>query len=98
MSLESATEAVQQKVAASDTPLGSTVKFAFDEGVILIDGAAQPMTVSNEDQDADCTIRMSLEDFREMVDGNLDPTMAYMTGKLKVEGDMGVAMKLSSVI
>lgn len=98
MSLESATEAVQKKVASSDKSLGSTIKFAFDEGVIFVDGSAEPMTVSNEDRDADCTIRMSLGDFEDMVAGETDPTMAYMTGKLKVEGDMGVAMKLSSVI
>lgn len=98
MSLDSATTAVKKNVDASDGSLGATVKFAFDEGVIYIDGNAQPMTVSNEDQDADCIIRMSLDDFQEMVAGELDPTMAYMTGKLKIEGDMGVAMKLSSVL
>jgi len=98
MSLETVTTAVKDKVATSDKSLESTVKFAFDEGVIYIDGKAQPMTVSNDDVDADCTIRMSLDDFRDMVDGELDPTMAYMTGKLKIEGDMGVAMKLSSVL
>ncbi len=98
MSLETVTAAVENKVATSENSLGSTVKFAFDEGVIYIDGKSQPMSVSNDDVDADCTIRMSLEDFRDMVDGELDPTMAYMTGKLKIEGDMSVAMKLSSVL
>lgn len=98
MSLDAATAAVKKKVSAADSPLGATVKFALDEGVIFVDGTAQPMTVSNEDKDADCTIRMSTDDFQEMVGGDLDATMAYMTGKLKVEGDMGVAMKLSSVL
>jgi putative sterol carrier protein len=33
-----------------------------------------------------------------MAQGDLDPTVAFMSGKLKVEGDMGVAMKLGSVL
>jgi putative sterol carrier protein len=54
--------------------------------------------VSNENKDADCTISMSLENFLQLIEGELDPTTAYMFGKLKVEGSMGVAMKLSKVI
>jgi putative sterol carrier protein len=40
---------------------------------------------------------MSLANFEKMLGGDLDPTTAFMMGKLKVEGDMSIAMKLSSV-
>ena len=41
---------------------------------------------------------MTLEDFMSMVNGELDGTTAFMMGKLKVAGDMGIAMKLQSVL
>lgn len=96
MSLETSTEAVRQKVATA-SGFDHTVKFDFgDDGKIFIDGNNN--AVSNDDSDADCTIGMTLEDFEKMIGGDLDPTSAFMMGKLKVSGDMGVAMKLSSVI
>jgi putative sterol carrier protein len=97
MNLQEATEAVKAKVGV-DSGLGATVKFAVEEGVIYVDGKTIPNVVSNEDKEADCTIRVSLENFSKMVNGDLDATLAFMTGRLKVEGNMGVAMKLSSVL
>jgi putative sterol carrier protein len=47
--------------------------------------------------DPDCTITSSQENFERIVDGDLNPTSAYMTGKLKVKGDMGAAMKLQKL-
>ena len=41
---------------------------------------------------------ISLADFMEMADGKLDGTMAFMSGKLKIQGDMGVAMKLGPLL
>ncbi|PTX54994.1 SCP-2 sterol transfer family protein [Melghirimyces profundicolus] len=48
--------------------------------------------------EADCTIQMDSEDFKEMLLGNLNATAAFMSGKLRVKGDMGKAMKLQSVL
>jgi putative sterol carrier protein len=97
MNLQEATEAVKAKVG-TDSGLGATVKFALEEGSIYVDAKKVPNVVSNEDKDADCTIRLTLETFSKMLQGDLDATLAYMTGRLKVEGNMGVAMKLSSVL
>ena len=44
------------------------------------------------------TITMAASDFLDLVDGKLDGTMAFMSGKLKVKGDMGLAMKLQNVL
>jgi putative sterol carrier protein len=76
---------------------GKTVKLDFgDEGVILLDGAAQQ--VSENDASADTTIRTSWEDWQKMAAGELDGMTAFMTGKLKIEGDMSNAMQLQGVL
>ncbi|MFT3723016.1 MAG: SCP2 sterol-binding domain-containing protein [Hyphomonadaceae bacterium] len=72
------------------------VKFDFGSvGKLFIDGAAGK--ASNEDGAADATITVAFDDFLKLAQGALDPTMAFMQGKLKVAGDMGVAMKLQSL-
>ena len=98
MSLADLTNKIKEKVG-TNSGLDATVKFDLGgDGVIYVDGKSSPNSVSNEDKDADCTISMSLENFLKLIEGELDPTTAYMFGKLKVEGSMGVAMKLSKVI
>mgnify|MGYP001163521006 FL=1 len=86
-------------IAGKDTGLGATVKFNFEgAGCIFLDGKTNPNTVSSDDQDADCTLTMSLETFEKMSSGELDGTSAFMQGQLKVDGDMSIAMKLSTVM
>lgn len=98
MSLESATNTIKGRVG-DDAGLGATLKFdCGDDGVIVINGRAKPNTVSNDNGDADCTVGLSLGDLEAMLAGDLAPTTAFMTGKLRVEGDMGVAMKLQSLM
>ncbi|MCB9701824.1 MAG: SCP2 sterol-binding domain-containing protein [Myxococcales bacterium] len=88
------TQAVAEKVG-EDSGLGSTLKFAFNEGGFLfIDGKSTPNRVHNDDEAAQCTVKVSLDDFGKLMDRQLDPMTAFMGGKLKIEGDMGVAMKL----
>ena len=92
--LEEITDRFKTAVGA-DSGLGKSVKFDLKgAGVILIDGGR----VSNEDTPADCTIQVSKDDFEALAKGTLDPTMAFMQGKLKVNGDMGVAMKLQPLL
>lgn len=98
MSLESATESVRTKVG-DNSGLGATVKFDMgDEGAIFVDGASSPNTVTNENKDADCTVSCSLDTMEALISGDLNATAAFMQGKIKVAGDMGVAMRLSSVL
>jgi putative sterol carrier protein len=61
----------------------------LDDGKVTVteDGHAEP----------DCTIETSEETFEKLVSGEQNPTTAYMTGKLKVKGDMGAAMKLQKL-
>ena len=97
MTLQEITAKMKEN-AAKKSSFGNTVKFATDQGVIYVDGNANPPVVSNDDKGADCTIKMDFGDFAELVGGKLDGMTAFMTGKLKIEGDMGVAMKLQSIL
>lgn len=98
MSIESVTNTLKERVGA-DAGLGATLKFdCGSDGVIFIDGRSKPNTVSNENRDADCTVGVALDDLTAMMAGDLAPTTAFMSGKLRVEGDMGVAMKLQSLM
>lgn len=76
---------------------GKTVKLDFgDEGLILLDGAGEQ--VSESDGPADTTIKTSWDDWQKMAAGELDGMTAFMTGKLKIEGDMSNAMQLQGVL
>jgi len=93
MSLNELTEAVRERMG--DGGLSGSLKFDLGEvGVIRVDGTA----IDNADVDVDCTIRVSEEDFRGIMEGSQDPQAAFMMGKLKVEGDLGVAMQLATAI
>jgi putative sterol carrier protein len=65
-----------------------TWKVSVDDGKI---------TVTEGGEEADAVISTSEETFEKIVSGDQNPTSAYMTGKLKVKGDMGAAMKLQKL-
>ena len=76
---------------------GKTVKLDFgDEGTILMDGKNDSVTEGAGE--ADTTIKISWDDWQAMAAGQLDGMTAFMTGKLKVEGDMSNAMQLQGVL
>ncbi|MEE9371806.1 MAG: SCP2 sterol-binding domain-containing protein [Saprospiraceae bacterium] len=79
-------------------PIGGIVKFAIDDKVVLIDGKGSENTLSFEDGEADCTITTSMETLMKMKNGDVNPMMAVMSGKVKISGDMGLAMKLQGMM
>ena len=98
MNLEACTEAIRTKVG-TDSGLDATLKFdCGEDGVICIDAKSAPNTVSNINLDTDCTVGITLENLNAMLAGDLEPATGFMMGKLKVTGDMGVAMRLQRVI
>lgn len=97
MDLQSATSAFRGKVG-DDSGLGATLKFdCGSDGVIVIDGSSSPNTVDNNDRATDCTIALSMDTLGELMSGELNPMNAFMTGKIQVTGDMGVALKLQKI-
>ncbi|WP_116131449.1 SCP2 sterol-binding domain-containing protein [Tropicimonas sp. IMCC34043] len=78
-----------------DGKIDGTAKFVIPgEGTIMIDGAG----VRAGDDEADVVLTADADTFRSILDGDLNPTAAFMMGKLTVEGDMGMAMQLGSVL
>ena len=84
----------------ANSGLGGILKFDFGaDGSVLIDGKSTPNSVADGDgKSADCTISVSLSDFEKMAKGELDGTSAFMQGKLRVAGDMGLAMKVGPIL
>ncbi len=79
---------------------GMNNSYLFDidgEGQWLVKVADGKLTVNEGGGDADATISTTAETFDKIVAGEQNPTTAYMTGKLKIKGDMGAAMKLQKL-
>ena len=79
---------------------GMKNSYLFDiegAGTWKVDVQDGNVSVSEGAQDADVTITTSEETFEKITSGEQNATSAYMTGKLKVKGDMGAAMKLQKL-
>lgn len=91
--LEKAAAELNSKLAGAD--FDGTAKFAIaDEGSIVMDDTGARVS----DDDADVTLSADADTFRSILEGDMNPTSAFMSGKLAVDGDMGMAMKLAAVL
>lgn len=98
MEMPAITEALRSKFG-SGASLGATLMFdCGDDGVVVIDGRADPLTVANARIEADCTVTISRQNLVALMSGELDPMMGFMTGQFRVAGDMGVALKLQQLV
>ncbi len=98
MSLETAEEQIRRKMAAA-RGLKAKVKFDFGaQGRVFVDTTQNPPLLSREDLPADTTLICTLETFQKILAGTQDPNIAFMTGKLKIKGSMGLAMKLNGIL
>ncbi len=82
-------------------PAGVAARYVFaidGAGTWTVDVGDGNVAVSEGDHGGDCTISATEETFRRIVDGRQSPFTAYMTGKLKVKGDVGAAMKLKELL
>lgn len=87
-----------QEKAKTAPALGKTLKFDFGDDKMYVDGSGDTNVISADDNEADCLVIVSLDDFKKMATGDLNPMTAVMTGKMKIKGDMSVAMKLQSLL
>lgn len=84
--------------AAKAPAIGATIKFVLDGNPIFVDGTGDSNKITAEDKEADCTITTSVDTLLKIKSGDINPMMAAMTGKIKISGNMGLAMKLQSLI
>ena len=92
-------ETLESRVDPAKTA-GMNNSYLFDiegAGKWKVDVADGKVTVIEGGEDADAVISTSDETFEKIASGEQNPTSAYMTGKLKVKGDMGAAMKLQKL-
>ena len=92
-------EGLENRADPSKTA-GMNNSYVFDvegAGTWRVDVRDGAVSVTEGGGDADATISASEENFTKMTAGELNPTTAYMTGKLKIKGDMGAAMKLQKL-
>ena len=93
-------EVIDQAVAALNEKLSAgafdgTAKFVIEnEGAIMLDGDG----ARSGDDEAEVTMTADADTFREILDGSLNPTAAFMSGRLKIDGDMGAAMRLAPAL
>ncbi len=91
---------IEQAVSALNEKLGAdgfagTAKFVIeDEGAIMLD----PDGARAGDEEAEVTMTADADTFRDILEGNLNPTSAFMSGRLKIDGDMGAAMRLAPAL
>lgn len=98
MDLQACTEAIRAKVGV-DSGLKATLKFdCGSDGAVYVNALVNPNTVSNENLEAGCTVAISVENLAALLSGELNAVTGFMSGKLKVSGDMGVAMRLQNVV
>jgi putative sterol carrier protein len=91
--VDAAVKALNEKLGGGG--IDGSVKFVIeDEGAVRIDEDG----AKADDGDADCVLTADADTFRGILDGDVNPTAAFMSGRLKVDGDMGLAMKLGSVL
>jgi putative sterol carrier protein len=91
--IEKAVAAINEKLAGDG--FDGSIKIEIeDEGAMIIDENG----ASASDADADCTMTSDAETFEGILTGEVNATSAFMSGKLTVDGDMSVAMKLGSVL
>jgi putative sterol carrier protein len=98
MTLEETAEVLRQH-ASGKPAIGARVKIDLGAaGQLVVDGTGANNVILTEDGPAGCTLIMSAADFGALLDGSLSPMPAYMSGRMKITGDMGLAMRLAQLI
>jgi putative sterol carrier protein len=98
MTLEELTIKIQNLAMEHGGKIKATVKFVFEDGsVIYLNDTVSPAQVNNDNESAQCIVKISSENFDKLLNGEMNSMGAYMMGKMKIDGDMTIAMKLASM-
>lgn len=92
-------EATMRAKLGGAAPLDATILFDLGaDGMIYVDGNANPPTIAEKGASPNTTITVSATDLRDMLAGDLNPMEAFTLGTFQISGDMGPAMRLSSLL
>ena len=95
--MSEALDFVKQNAEGKDlSVLPGSIKWVVDSQIVLMN--PENGEITDEDAEAACTITTDMDTFKGMYDKSVSPQAAFMTGKMKIAGDMGIALKLQSVI
>lgn len=96
---------IERRLNEDSAPIqGLNVSYGFNlssdrtENFILVLADNQASVTEQETAEADCTLTMKVDDFYKLLDGKLNTTTAFMVGKLKVKGSLGLALKLENIL
>ena len=91
--IEAAVAALNDKLGSAD--FDGSAKFVIEgEGAVVVDASGARAS----DEDTDVTLTADADTFESMMTGDLNPTAAFMSGQLSVDGDMGMALQLGSIL
>jgi putative sterol carrier protein len=98
VTLDTITEAIKKKVG-EDCGIRGRVRFTLDDGCVYVDGTQVPNIVNNDvELPADCTIKMSNANLHRIMLQEVNALQSFLTGNIKVQGDMQIAMAITKII
>lgn len=88
-----------EKEVSGASPIGAILKFEYpDGGCLVIDGTGSTNRISQNDEDADCVVSLPLETHAQMLRFELDQTTAFREGRMRIKGNIAVALRLAPLI
>ena len=91
--MQKAVNSLLEKMAGQE--IDGSIKFEIESvgSIVIIDG-----TVRESEEETDCTLKGTFETFNDIFSGDISSTSAFMSGKLKIEGSMGIAMRYNEIL
>ena len=97
MNLNEIKESITKISEKSNKKFNSKLRFIFDDGVIFIDDTKDKIDINNNDCKAECSIKISNDNFHKLIIKELNVSLALINGDIIIEGDMSIAIKIAEL-
>ena len=88
MNINEITEKIKTLSLENSGSIEAKIKFVLSDGSVLINDTVSPPIITNDEEEGDCTITISNEDFQKILNKEMSSMNAFMTGKMKIHGEM----------